>query len=327
MRHVRRGFTLVELLVVIGIIAVLISILLPALTAARKQANSVKCLASLREIGNCFAMYSVDNKGWWPILSYDYYQRQDNPGVKITWYWFNFVQKYATRYQLNTATTSAAERAAGRQTIFWGCPEWEAIYSTGFTGNYNVTQTGYGFNYSPSITADHPANGQNISAKETANWRTFSPGWDVPSGAQGDPHKTASPPPFYKQTQWRNPTERALVSDANFYVLQERDDIPALNDAMAVPPQKVSNPASLWTGAVGETTYDWYRHGKYPPIGSNAGTSSALFDGNNKAHAPSYGGQAYGGKVACNILYCDGHAATATTIEQCYRALRMRFPG
>ena len=77
----RGAFTLVELLVVIGIIALLISILMPALTRAREQANTLRCLSNLRQIGNAIQMYAVASKNFLVPGDYrfpgDSFERED----------------------------------------------------------------------------------------------------------------------------------------------------------------------------------------------------------------------------------------------------------
>jgi prepilin-type N-terminal cleavage/methylation domain-containing protein len=90
----RRGFTLIELLVVIAIIAILMAILMPALSKVKDQAKQIRCIANLREWNFVYNMYIGDNNGrfftgcdnngyWWPLQLT--YQQQDWRANK-TWF-------------------------------------------------------------------------------------------------------------------------------------------------------------------------------------------------------------------------------------------------
>ncbi|MEM8971687.1 MAG: prepilin-type N-terminal cleavage/methylation domain-containing protein [Pseudomonadota bacterium] len=79
-----RGFTLIELLVVISIIALLISILLPALSAARESGRNSACLSNLRQAGIATAGFQTENKGYFPYSTY-------NPGAPEPWLDFGVV--------------------------------------------------------------------------------------------------------------------------------------------------------------------------------------------------------------------------------------------
>lgn len=78
----RSGFTLVELMVVVGIIALLIALLLPALRKARSAANTAACLSNLRQLMQASAMYTADNNGC--MVPACYYDKAPTRGTNIT---------------------------------------------------------------------------------------------------------------------------------------------------------------------------------------------------------------------------------------------------
>src|SRR6185369_17330406 len=124
----RKAFTLVELLVVIGIIAILVGIILPALSSARAAANSAACLSSLRQMGQAIQMYVVANKG---SLPYGYWDGAGDANKRTEWTLLllnTLANKNAATYNDN------AGKSGGTRELF---RDKDTIEGTGIT-HYSV---------------------------------------------------------------------------------------------------------------------------------------------------------------------------------------------
>jgi prepilin-type N-terminal cleavage/methylation domain-containing protein/prepilin-type processing-associated H-X9-DG protein len=190
-RH-RHGFTLVELLVVIGIIAVLIGILLPGLNAARRQSRSVKCLSSLRSLGQAFLVYAQNNQGMYPFARHDQYSYN---GIQTRW--ADRLVPYVTSSTRDTSLQSAADYDMLRDnSVIFGCPEWSDKEKN--SGGQNYARTGYGMQLYPW------AGSKATSDLKTWNINTFVP---PSSGING---KTA------RSEVWgKNGSDRLLLADGS----------------------------------------------------------------------------------------------------------------
>lgn len=199
-RGERRAFTLVELLVVVGIIAILVALLLPALNKAREQANSIKCMSNLRQIATGLFNYCSENNGW-VIPAYNLPQ-QAGVATNLTAGPNVIMDGWPSILDRDGFVRSAS---ADVNTAFY-CPNTVDVngMAAGQTGTYGANSRGWiewpmefaGPTYSdsdPQIAVTWPAMGFNKIIKCSYWINAYNPiGGAVASIPQNDLYYTAS---------------------------------------------------------------------------------------------------------------------------------------
>jgi len=284
-----KGFTLVELLVVIGIIALLISILLPTLASARRSANSVKCLASLKEIGNAFSMYAMENKGYYPAARDNQNQYLANKTTKAERRWTDLLAKYFNKKGENFQTNAELTNIR-MNSVLWGCPEWTRTFE------YNPN--------APGGSADHVYNGYGMQYYPNFPDRNYL----TPAGtpAMVAYRNTLDRVGYLKQSYWgKRGAERLLVADS-------------AQDIIALPSAVATTPVATYTNFQGfnDGTAKWW---PYLPINQALGAGD--FGVDSRHQKPGLPQKASMGTKNINALFADGHAQSVS-VREAFNAIR-----
>ncbi|MCA9243428.1 MAG: type II secretion system protein [Phycisphaerales bacterium] len=179
----RRAFTLIELLVVVAIIALIMSILLPSLGAARRQARTTKCLSNSRQIAVGWVTYASEETDHLPGSSRDYTRRSTGrrptggtmPARPVNYNTYRSFDWLGTIGESGIQTDEVPRQGTvfkyvGQSTEVYRCPEddIDASRVEGIFGRLSNT-TGYSYTSAPMLT------GASIDALKYTRWQNGFP--------------------------------------------------------------------------------------------------------------------------------------------------------
>jgi prepilin-type processing-associated H-X9-DG protein len=181
-------------MVVIAIIALLIGMLLPALSASRRRARATTCAAHLRVIGEAFHTYAAENSGMWPVVMWWFTPQgtPDGPGTRSRMRsWFDLISPYVGP-ALNADGTKHDDYMSVRgSSPIWGCPDWQDPPPKGGPGY---------------LMNAYPQNRLGYQGVDDNGGPAYAivPQWTSPPQGR-----------FYLQTEWALPSETALVYESH----------------------------------------------------------------------------------------------------------------
>jgi len=193
----RSAFTLVELLVVIGIIALLISVLLPALNKAKQQANLIDCESRLRQMGQAMGIYVAENNGFLPYGDIRYDPTGTTPwlanapapsSAEFSWYW-----DFTLSQQIQASILGSDRLVHNLSPIFKDVDTIDAIYGR-YINHYTCNPRVFPDNWEPeSLQGGGAIQPQYVLPRRISNIRPSTAFliWDAPQVTDWGPGNVA----------------------------------------------------------------------------------------------------------------------------------------